>query len=145
MLELAQVITYSDKIKTSISYVGVDWHIDHSLKVILEAGNILKKSNPENYKLDFNLIRDYIFSKGSIPRRKGKAPKFVVAKDKIHQNDLNEQFLKAKKLLKEIEILPPYSYFEHPYFGLLNLKNSIRFLEIHTVHHLKIIREIIEE
>ena len=145
MLELAQLITFSDKIKTSISEVGVDWHIDHSLKVILSVYNSLKKSKPENYMWTFNLLRRYIFSHGSIPRRKRKTSKIVVAIDKIHQNNLNAQLLKAKKVLKEIETLPPESHYEHPYFGLLNLKDSLRFMEIHTQHHLKIIRDIIDE
>jgi len=145
ILELAQLITFSDKIKTSISDVGADWHIDHSLKVILSAYNALKKSKPENYKWTFNLLKRYIFSKGSIPRGRRKTSKIVVVKNKIHQNNLNEQLLKVKKLLKEIETLPPESHFKHPYFGLLNLKDSLRFLKIHTEHHLKIIRDIIDE
>ena len=36
------------------------------------------------------------------------------------------------------------SNFKHPYFGVLNLKMTKRFLEIHTNHHLKIIKEILQ-
>jgi hypothetical protein len=34
-------------------------------------------------------------------------------------------------------------FFEHPYFGKLKLKETIRFLEIHTTHHLSIIEDIV--
>jgi hypothetical protein len=34
-------------------------------------------------------------------------------------------------------------YFHHPFFGHLKLNKTIKFLEIHTNHHLQIIHEII--
>ncbi|MBL4734526.1 MAG: hypothetical protein JKY18_04140, partial [Flavobacteriales bacterium] len=144
ILELTQAIAYSEKIKKSISEVGVNWHIDHSLKVILKICDQLKKSDPKKYKWNFNPLRLYICSNGSLPRGKGKAPGSVVATGKIHLDGLNKQLEQGKKALKEIETLPPESYFKHQYFGGLNLKVSIKFLEVHTEHHLKIIRDIIE-
>jgi len=143
MSELTPFITRSDKTRTSISDVGVHWHVDHALKVILLVADALKKSNPNNYRPEANLLKLYVFSNGSIPRGKGYAPDFVVASGKIKLQDLREQLAKAKKVIAEIEALPPQSYFEHAYFGPLDLAFSIRFLEIHVEHHLKIIRDII--
>jgi hypothetical protein len=42
-----------------------------------------------------------------------------------------------------LELVSRDHFFEHPYFGKLKLKETIRFLEIHTQHHLDIIRDII--
>jgi hypothetical protein len=36
-------------------------------------------------------------------------------------------------------------YFDHPYFGNLRLNKTIKFLEIHTKHHLEIINDIIKK
>lgn len=143
ILELEDRISDADQVNLSISEKGVDWHIDHSLRVINAVCHALKKSVPEDYKWSFNYIRSYIFLIGYIPRGKGRAPKSVVAQGEIHLNDLREQMDKAKVLLKELEDLPANSHFPHPYFGLLNRNMTIKFLRIHTRHHLKIIKDII--
>jgi len=41
-----------------------------------------------------------------------------------------------------LKTLPKDRYFEHPFFGKLKLKQTINFLEIHTMHHLDIIEDI---
>ena len=48
----------------------------------------------------------------------------------------------AKNSLVDLETLNANSYFTHPYFGDLNLKKTIWFLNLHTNHHLKIIKDI---
>ncbi|MFN8364825.1 MAG: hypothetical protein U0T78_06125 [Cloacibacterium normanense] len=39
-----------------------------------------------------------------------------------------------------IKNLPSQSYIEHPYFGHLDVKQTLKFLKIHTQHHLKIVQ-----
>jgi hypothetical protein len=51
-------------------------------------------------------------------------------------------FRKIKNSLVDLETLNANSYFTHPYFGDLNLKKTIWFLNLHTNHHLKIIKDI---
>ena len=75
IVKLEELIDYSDKIKISVSSKDVYWHIDHSLKFIIGVCNTLKKSNPQHYMWRFNFIRLIVFTNGSIPRGKGKAPK----------------------------------------------------------------------
>lgn len=145
ILDLEEHLAYSDKTNNAISDKPVAWHIDHSLRVINGICNALKNSNPEEYKWSFNLIKSYILFTGTIPRGKGRAPKSVVAQGKIVKDDLIGQIELAKRQLQEIKDLPPKSYFIHPYFGALKLNTSIKFLVIHTNHHLKIIEDIIEK
>ncbi|HET6245941.1 MAG: hypothetical protein H0V01_06960 [Bacteroidetes bacterium] len=145
LIELELEIPNSDLLKTSVSTKEVKWHIDHSLKVIIGIANALKNSKPEDFKSSFNLTRTYIFLLGFIPRGKGKAPKSVVAQGEIQHYELIEQLNQAKIILKKMDDFPAKSHFDHPYFGKLNLRQSIAFLEIHTKHHLKIIRDIIQK
>ncbi|MBN8703332.1 MAG: hypothetical protein J0M08_09720 [Bacteroidetes bacterium] len=138
------IINYSITNRT-ISKTGVDWHIDHCLKVINGIYYRLEKSNPAEYKWKFNLNRYIVFIINRIPRGKGKAPKSVVAEGIITIEELEKQLNVAKEKLKTIDTLPAKSNFIHPYFGQLNLPMTKWFLKIHTQHHLKIIEDIIQK
>ena len=129
---------------TQVSTKGVDWHVDHMLKVIIKVSNALKKSDPSTFRRKYNLLRSVIFVSGKIPRGKGKAPKSVLPPEVILKEDLLLQIKEARKHLNEMKELQTDSNFKHPYFGVLNLKMAQRFLDIHTKHHLKIIREILQ-
>ncbi|MGK7389501.1 MAG: hypothetical protein ACNS60_04095 [Candidatus Cyclobacteriaceae bacterium M2_1C_046] len=142
--ELEDKLQYSDKLNLAVSEKPVSWHIDHSLRVINGVCHTLKNSNPQEYKGSFNLIKLYILFTGHIPRGKGRAPKSVVSPGEVLKEDLIKQVELAKNQIKEIKTLPPKSFFIHPYFGALKLDTSIKFLAIHTNHHLKIIRDILK-
>lgn len=126
-----------------ISKAKVGWHIQHSLMVINSIIDALKKSEQANYRWKFNLGRYYILFINKIPRGKGKAPKVVQPKDAFTKELLIESVALAKQNIHELRHLQKNHYFIHPYFGMLNLKPSIRFLQIHTQHHLNIINDIL--
>ena len=103
---------------------------------------ILKKSNPEQYKWQFNWIRIFIQIINKIPRGKAKAPKVVQPLEPATAALLISKLEIAKNSLVDLKTLNANSYFKHPYFGDLNLKKTIWFLNLHTNHHLKIIKDI---
>ncbi len=129
-------------LKTEVSEKNVAWHIDHSLKVMIMICKTLQKSNPENYEPKFNLMWLLVSTLGRIPRGKGKAPRYVLPPEKIEETSLHIQFEEAQKLLTEVEKLPAKSFMKHPIFGVLPRQGAIKFMKIHTNHHLKIIQDI---
>jgi len=131
------------KLNSSISQSNVGWHIEHSFMVIINITEVLKKSDPANYKWKFSFARTYVYTFNKIPRGRGKAPKSVQPKDEITLESLNSNLAKAQLKIQELEKLHPKSNFIHPYFGMLNLKQTIKFLNLHTLHHLKIIQDIV--
>lgn len=140
---ISTTIPHYKKQNNSVSKRGVDWHLDHSLKAILAISESLKKSDPKKYKWTFSFLRTIIFFIGHFPRGKAKAPKITYSNEDIDESILLSQFTLVKKQLLEIENLPENSNFKHPIFGVLNLKQTIKFLRLHTQHHLKITNEII--
>ena len=140
---ITNAIEHHEKQNDTISKSGIDWHIDHSLKVILAVSESLKKSDTKKYKWKFNFWRTVVFIVNRFPRGKAKAPKITYTKDLIVKEQLLSQLIIVKKNLQEIETLPENSHFKHPIFGFLNLKQTIKFLGLHTKHHLKITDEII--
>ena len=75
--QLESYIANYEKVNLTVSQSSIGWHIDHSLIVINGLIDQLKKSNPEQYKWQFNWIRILIQIINKIPRGKAKAPKVV--------------------------------------------------------------------
>jgi len=140
--QLESHIVDFEKTNVAISQSSIGWHIDHSLMVINGIIDQLKKSNPEQYKWRLNWNRIFIQSINKIPRGKAKAPKVVQPLEPATAVLLISKLEIAKNSLVDLETLNANSYFTHPYFGDLNLKNTLWFLKLHTNHHLKIIKDI---
>lgn len=141
--EIVDYIPQRDKLDTRVSKVDVAWHIDHSLKTINRVCEALKNSDPNQYNSNFSLSRLLIYTWGDFPRGVAKAPKHVLPPDTISTEDLYLQLKEAKKNLKKLEVLEADTHFKHPYFKVINKKQTKRFLKIHTKHHLKIVRDIL--
>ena len=141
--DLENKIANQNAFNEKVSKSDVAWHIDHSLKVILAVTEALKKSNPTEYQWKFNFKRQLVYTLGFIPRGKGKAPKAVQSFEEITHQSIEQQFKKAAVALGELQQLDKNSNFQHPYFGSLNLKPTLKFLKLHTHHHIKIMNDII--
>lgn len=127
----------------AVSSVSVGWHLEHMLLVISKIIEGLALSDPSKFSPKINFSKLLVMTFGYIPRNKGKAPKFTLPQD-TDVNELGFKINHIRKELSQMEFLPAHSYISHPYFGHLNAKESLRFLYIHTRHHLKIIRDIIQ-
>lgn len=131
-------------INPNVSKGSVGWHIEHSLLTFNLIIDALKKSNPTDYKWKFSLSKSLVFAFNKIPRGKAKAPSVVQPKNDFNRESMEKQIAIAKKNISDLDTLRPNNYFDHPFFGKLNLKPTKIFLAIHSTHHLKIINDIIE-
>jgi hypothetical protein len=141
--ELESKIPNQEDYNPEISKSNVGWHIEHILltnKMIIEA---VEKSNPADYTWSFKLPRIVVFTMNKIPRGRAKAPKVVVPKTYDEQTLLEHLKIVTLKI-QGLENMSSDKYFDHPYFGNLRLNKTIKFLEIHTKHHLEIINDIIK-
>jgi hypothetical protein len=142
--ELESKIPNQEDYNPEISKSNVGWHIEHILltnKMIMEA---VEKSNPANYSWSFKLSRIVVFTMNKIPRGKAKAPKVVFPKTYDEQTLLEHLKIVTLKI-QGLENMSSDKYFDHPYFGNLRLNKTIKFLEIHTKHHLEIINDIMKK
>jgi hypothetical protein len=141
--QLQSKIPQMETLNPSISASSVGWHIAHTLLANNRIITGLSKSNAADYKGKFSFKKMVVFATGKIPRGKGKAPDAVVPANDFTTASLQGHIDKALEKIKELDSLQPNNFIEHPVFGNLNLKNTKRFLEIHTQHHLGIIEDII--
>ncbi|MBA3986130.1 MAG: DUF1569 domain-containing protein [Flavobacteriales bacterium] len=140
--ELATKISQQDIVRMEVSKSNVGWHIEHILLTINIIIEEVKKSNPINYKWSFKLTRVLVLAMKKIPRGRAKAPK-VVAPKKFDEKTLKEHLEITKSKIQDLETISSNKYFNHPFFGNLKLDKTLKFLEIHTNHHLEIINDIL--
>jgi hypothetical protein len=143
MSRLEENIVRYQLINEKISASAVGWHIEHTLLTLNAIIGQLLKSKPDEYKWKFNFFKVVILTTGKIPRGKGKAPQIVRPKNSLTPEGLQQHLEATKKTISELRNINADRFFLHPYFGNLKLKDTIRFLEIHTNHHLKIIEDIV--
>ena len=142
--ELESYIAVKDKRNNSVSTSDIAWQIDHSLKVFNLVSETLVNSDLELYSTKFNKWRLLLFTIGYFPRGKVKAPKFARPPEVILTEDLVSQFQLVYQNIDNIKSANNNVHFKHFIFGVLNKNRTIRFLLIHTKHHLKIIRDILK-
>ena len=142
--ELASYIADHNQSNQAISEVSVGWHLEHSLLVIKQITATVAQSEPKLYKSKFNLKRFIVFLTKTIPRGKAKAPKVVIPSEEITVDSLQESLKNTYQAIAYLKDCQEKQYFMHPFFGQLNKKQTIKFLAIHTEHHLKIIRDILK-
>ncbi|WP_298238658.1 DUF1569 domain-containing protein [uncultured Algibacter sp.] len=145
LTEIEKNIPLKDKRNPSITKTDIGWQLDHSLKAINGISTILAKTDPKEYKKDFNFKRMVLFTLSFIPRGLGKAPKTVIPPDNITTEDLQAQLHSAKNHIDSLNQVHEKAYFNHHIFGTLNKAKTLRFLEVHTKHHLKIVNDILKQ
>lgn len=142
---LEAFLPQKDELNEDVSSQGVIWHLVHSMKVMNGILFMLTKSDPADYKKKMNMARTFVFNAGAIPRGQGKSPKAVIpTEEEMSEEGFYNYKELTEKLIPKIEALPEKSNFKHPVFGYLDKKGTLKFIEIHTEHHLKIIRDIVK-
>ncbi len=144
LYDIAYLIQFRDSRDTKVSKVPVVWHLDHILKVINRTYYILEKSDRTLHQKRFSWIRTHSFALRRISRGKEQSLASFLPPDIIKTEDLLLQLELARKNICDLKTLDEHSNFIHPVFGQLNKKQSKRFLEIHTKHHLKIVKDILK-
>jgi len=142
--ELAMYIPNYNQSNTAISEAAVGWHIEHCLLVIKQIISTVAQSDPLLFKSKFNIKRFFVFLSKTIPRGKAKAPKVVIPTEEITIDSLEVSLTNTYQAITYLKDCEEHQYFMHPFFGQLNKKQTIKFLAIHTEHHLKIIRDILK-
>jgi|694.fasta_scaffold01591_7 hypothetical protein len=141
-----QLLSYTkqgNSLNEKVSNANVGWHIDHCLMVLNGVLTQLEKSDENDFKSSFNKNRFIVFLTNKIPKGRAKAPEAVKPTEAFNQE---KTAFYGEKAIQKIEASinwPTNKNFKHPFFGLLNKKQTIKFLNIHTNHHLKIIKKII--
>ena len=142
--QLENHISNFEKTNPKVSNSTVGWQIDHCLLVINGIIGQLEISDPSKYQPKWTFSKFIIFITGKISRGKAKAPKVVIPTQVATQEELIAKLTAAKKNVLKLDSFSENQFFNHPFFKDLNVKQTKKFLTIHTKHHLKIIQDILK-
>ncbi|MCT4630756.1 DUF1569 domain-containing protein [Winogradskyella sp.] len=142
--KLESFVPYFERENSKISKSTIGWQIDHSFKVINGVIEVLKTA-PITKKEKLSLIGRFCLAFSYIPRGKGKAPKTVLPPKTISKQEILKQLILAKEGLNSIASVHPKATFKHAIFGVLSKATTLKFLVIHTKHHIKIIEDILNK
>lgn len=143
--EVASYIAMRDTINLEVSGASVAWHMDHIYLMVNQLHKALEYSNESNYKAESNKTRDYVFTSNALPRGKVTAPESVRPAKNLTINMLRMHYNEALTKVEKLPMLAEKKHFNHPILGAINRDETIKFLVIHTEHHLKIIRDILKK
>ena len=141
--ELETKLPFIEQKKESVSQVTVGWHLEHSLLALIKMISAVENSNPADYKKKFNLQRSVVLLLDKFPRGRGRAPDSVKPGEEITMANITGLLVKAKQKAGSFEKISQDKFFKHPIFGDLRGKHARRIIVIHTLHHIKIINDII--
>lgn len=142
--QLESYVLLSTTINTSVSEASIGWHIEHACLVIIKITETIQQSNPADYASRFNIKKMVVFLTGKFPRGRAKAPNSVLPKDAINQDHLNECIAQARQSIINLNQCRKNQFFLHPIFGNLNTRQTFHFLGIHTMHHIRIVQDILK-
>lgn len=133
-----------NKENLQVSKASVGWHLEHSLLILNSSLKGLTMTNPKDYKPKFSIKKFVFLNFGVIPRGKIKAPKQFVPVETPTKESIEKLINLAKERLSGIEVLPEKAFITHPFLGDFDKKTTLKFLGLHTNHHLKIIDDILK-
>lgn len=133
-----------DVTNEKVSEASVGWHLEHLLLILNSSLKGLTITNPKDYNPKFSLKKFVFLNFGMIPRGKIQAPKQFIPLEVPTQESVLKLINLAKERLKAVENLPEKSFITHPFLGDFDKKTTLRFLWLHSNHHLKIVDDILK-
>lgn len=141
--EMEALLEKSDRMNPKVSEADIAWHLEHNLLVINQVITGLKHSNVQLYQPTFSIAKWMILLLGILPKGRVKAPQSVSPKEGSDKGKIIQDLALARENIEDLSCFPKNKYFEHPFFGHINVRLTPRFLAIHTHHHLKIMYQIL--
>lgn len=136
-----------DRSAPSTSQWNVGEQIDHTVKVGLAVCGFLQRKQSTGGKGPSPVARLILFT-GRIPRGRARAPERVLP-EKRTPDELAQSIASLRESLASVSsdaalLASNERYFKHPFLGDFTAKEALRFLEVHTSHHIRIIGDILK-
>jgi hypothetical protein len=142
LVEIERYLPHHAELNPAVSEASIGWHLEHSILAINGIVSALLKSDPKEFQRKWNTARVYVFAMGKIPRGRGRAPESVKPKEAFDAERTESLMKNIRGYYPRVDALAPQHFFPHPIFGHLRKQKTLKFIRLHTEHHLQIVRDI---
>jgi len=139
---LGVVLAEPDLRRESVSSWTPGEHLRHCGLAIAAVRRALETSSGAPPWTWRSWIGALVLRRGRLPRGRARAPAETVP-DLAAAEPLEAALARAATDLERIRALPADAWFRHFALGTLRRDRALRFLAVHTEHHLRIVREIL--
>ncbi len=156
--EMDSILQWSDHTLFQGEAVVSNWspaqQLHHIAKVnlVIASSLITMSQKPEEEDSDrrASITGVSVLATGYIPRGRGKSPGRLRPPADLTRDQLTSALNKSESAVGEVGVLlgllqSRKGRIEHPHFGFMRPSQWIRFMNVHTNHHLKIVRDIDRE
>ncbi len=141
--ELRRCASEASVLRPEVSKWSVGMHVHHCCLAMIGVCDSLVASEPPPPRSGFSLITSAIFLTGRIPRGRGKSPEQVLPREGIEPDELAHLLDQAERGIRMVREARADRWFRHFAFGVLDRDRTLRFLQIHNRHHLRIAHDIL--
>lgn len=142
--KIESLLSKIDVTNDKVSKASIGWHLEHLLLILNSSLKGLTMTDPKDYKPKFSLKKFVFLNFGLIPRGKIRAPKQFFPLEIPTQESILKLINLAKERLEAVKSLPGKSFITHPFLGDFDKKTTLKFLWLHSNHHLKIVDDILK-
>jgi len=144
-LKIEAYLPAMENLNNNVSKAPIKWHLLHSLQVINNVIDEATNSDSKNFNSKSNFKWWYVSTFGKIPKGEVTAPDNANPKFNITNKDIKTALENAKLSLSKWSDLNKNNFYVHHVLLNLNKRKIKRFLKVHTRHHLRIVRDILED
>jgi len=131
-----------DRLHAPTSMWTIGQQIEHCCLVIGGVHEALRRSEPPAPPAKITIVRRAVWWTGRIPHGRANAPKSVQPAAVPDRTHLEAAIERARGQVDSIRNLAQDAWFRHFMFDVLRRDEALRFLQIHTNHHLRIMKQI---
>jgi len=126
-----------------VSSWSIGMHVQHCVLAAVGICRVLESSRAPPPRTWRTLVGRFVLWRGRLPRRRATAPPVTVPEVELSSTQLEALLGGAASVLEQARALPADSWFGHFALGTLRRDEALRFIDVHTNHHLRIVAEIL--
>ena len=137
------LIPQRDVTVAAVSAWSVGEQIHHAALVARAISERLDRSGQPAPRTLRSLLGQVVLWRNGFPRGRAKAPSAVLPASGLSADRLNAAIDQAGEALVAASALPSEAWVRHFILGIYRRDDALRFVAVHTRHHLAIARDII--